>query len=96
MGDKAKGPGVIYVFGDFELDTQRYEPRQAGALCGLDPQGFNVLLYLVQHRDRVVLKDELLEQLWPHQSVSESTLTQRLRTVCHALGDSGREQHTMC
>ncbi len=93
--DTAKGQGMLYAFGDFELDPQRYELRQAGAPCALDPQSFNVLLYLVQHRDRVVSKDELLEQLWPNQSVSESTLTQRLRTVRHALGDSGREQHTI-
>ncbi len=86
---------MIYVFGDFELDTQRYELRQTSVLCALDPQSFNVLLYLIKHRDRVVSKDELLEELWPHQSVSESTLSQRLRTVRQALGDSGREQHTI-
>ena len=91
----ARGTGVIYVFGDFELDPQRYELRQANVLCAIDPQSFNVLLYLVEHRDRVISKDELFEQLWPQQSVSESTLTQRLRTVRQALGDSGSTQHTI-
>ena len=90
-----RGTGVIYVFGDFELDPQRYELRQANVLCAIDPQSFNVLLYLVEHRDRVISKDELFEQLWPQQSVSESTLTQRLRTVRQALGDSGSTQHTI-
>ena len=83
---------MIYVFGDYELDTQRYELRHGNTLCALERQGFNVLVYLVQHRDRVVAKDELLAQLWPNQSVSESTLTQRLKAVRRALGDSGREQ----
>jgi class 3 adenylate cyclase/DNA-binding winged helix-turn-helix (wHTH) protein/predicted ATPase len=89
---REKGTGVIYVFGDYELDTQRYELRHGSSLCGLERQGFNVLVYLVQHRHRVVTKDELLEQLWPNQSVSENTLTQRLRAARRALGDSGREQ----
>jgi class 3 adenylate cyclase/DNA-binding winged helix-turn-helix (wHTH) protein len=83
---------VRYAFDGYQLDTQRYELRHGGALCTLERQGFNVLVYLVQHRDRVVTKDELMEQLWPNQSVSENTLTQRLRAVRRALGDSGREQ----
>lgn len=83
---------MIYVFGEYELDMQQYELRQGSILCALDRQGFNVLVYLVQHRDRVVSKDELLEQLWPSQNVSEATLTQRLKAVRRALGDSGRTQ----
>ncbi len=83
---------VIYIFGAHVLDTERYELRYQGSLCSLEPQGFNVLVYLVQHRDRVVSKDELLAQVWPNQSVSESTLTQRLKAERRALGDSGRTQ----
>ena len=82
---------MLYAFDGYQLDTQRYELRHGGALCALERQGFNVLVYLVQHRDRVVTKDELMEQLWPNQSVSESTLTQRLRAARRALGDSGRD-----
>jgi DNA-binding winged helix-turn-helix (wHTH) protein len=84
---------VIYVFEDYELDTQRYELRRRGMLCPLEPQGFNVLVYLVQHRNRVVSKEELFAQLWPNQIVSESTLTQRLRAVRRTLGDSGQHQY---
>src|SRR5512145_724665 len=83
---------MLCVFGEYHLDTQRYELCYGSTLCTLERQGFNVLVYLVQHRDRVVTKDELMEQLWPNQSVSEGTLTQRLRAVRRALGDSGREQ----
>lgn len=83
---------MLYAFDGYQLDTQRYELRHGGALCALERQGFNVLVYLVQHRERVVTKDELMEQLWPNQSVSESTLTQRLRAARRALGDSGRAQ----
>lgn len=45
---------MIYLFGDYELDTRLYELRQAGQLCLLEPQVFNLLAYLILHRDRVV------------------------------------------
>ena len=51
---------MIYVFGDYQLDTQRYELRRGGALCALERQGFNVLVYLVQQRDRVVEQADYL------------------------------------
>ena len=51
---------MLYVFGDYALDTQLYELRHASRPCKLEPQVFNVLAYLIQHRDRVVTKDELL------------------------------------
>ena len=84
-----------YVFGDYELDTQRYELRHAGTPHALEPQAFNVLVYLVQHRDRVVPKEELLEQLWPQQYVSEAILSQRLMLVRKAVGDSGSQQRVI-
>src|SRR5215475_14368500 len=90
--EKTESGGVLYAFDGYQLDTQRYELRHGGALCALERQGFNVLVSLVQHRDRVVTKDELMEQLWLNQSVSESIFTQRLRVARRALGDSGRDQ----
>ena len=56
-----------YGFGDYSLDTQCYELRRAGELVPLGPQVFNVLAYLVAHRDRVVSRDELFARLWPGQ-----------------------------
>lgn len=84
---------MTYVFDDdYELDLQRYELRYAGKLVRLEPQVFNVLVYLVQHRDRVVSKEELLEQLWPGRFVGESVLTSRLMAARKAVGDSGQQQ----
>jgi DNA-binding winged helix-turn-helix (wHTH) protein/predicted ATPase len=84
---------MIYAFDDdYELDLLRYELRYAGKRVKLEPQVFNVLAYLIQHRDRVVTKEELLEQLWPGRFISEATLTSRLMTARRAIGDRGREQ----
>jgi DNA-binding winged helix-turn-helix (wHTH) protein len=52
-----------YVFGDYILDIQRYELHRAGIRMHLRPKVFQVLVYLLQHRDRVVRKAELLEHL---------------------------------
>ena len=58
----------------------------------LEPQVFNVLVYLIQHRDRVVTKDELVEHVWAGRLVSEATLTSRMMAARRAVGDRGREQ----
>jgi predicted ATPase/DNA-binding winged helix-turn-helix (wHTH) protein len=81
-----------YVFGDYTLDTDRYELRRAGTLVSLGPKPFALLTYLLQHRDRAVAKEELLAQLWPQQFVSESVLTSCMLVVRQALGDSGQMQ----
>jgi DNA-binding winged helix-turn-helix (wHTH) protein len=81
-----------YVFEEYELDDRRYELRYAGKAVKLEPQVFNVLAYLIQHRDRVVTKEELFAQLWPGRFISEATLTSRLTAARRAIGDRGREQ----
>ena len=52
---------MIYLFGDYELDTTLYELRAAGVPCKLEPRVFNVLAYLIQHRAQVVTREELLD-----------------------------------
>jgi pimeloyl-ACP methyl ester carboxylesterase/DNA-binding winged helix-turn-helix (wHTH) protein len=86
---------VRYVFEGSVLDTTRYELSRDGELVHVEPQVFDVLAYLLQHRDRVVTKAELLEVVWGHQFVSESALTTRIKQLRQAVGDSGREQRTV-
>jgi len=64
-----------YSFGDFVFDTERRELQRAGEPVKLRRKVFQVLAYLLAHRDRVVSKQELLEHLWPDQFVGEATLT---------------------
>ena len=72
---------MIYRFSNYELDEQRCELRCGGQLVAIEPKVFEVLVYLLQHRDRVVTKEELLEQCWSGTYVSEAALTRCLAKV---------------
>jgi DNA-binding response OmpR family regulator len=72
---------MMYRFGNYELDAQRCELRCAGQQVAIEPKVFEVLVYLLQHRDRVVTKEELLEQCWSGTFVSEAALTRCLAKV---------------
>jgi DNA-binding winged helix-turn-helix (wHTH) protein/tetratricopeptide (TPR) repeat protein len=85
------GQGV-FGFGACELDERRREFRREGRLQHLEPQVFDVLAYLINHRDRVVPKTELLDEVWGSRFVSESALTSRIKSARQAVGDTGREQ----
>ena len=63
-----------YTFGDYVLDTQRYELRHAGEPIKLRRKVFQVFAYLLAHHERVVPKQELLEHLWPDQFVGDEAL----------------------
>ena len=84
-----------YVFGDCTLDTQRYELHRGGTRMPLRPKVFQVLVYLIEQRDRVVTRDEVLAQVWPNQHVGEETLTSCVKAARRAVGDSGRTQRVI-
>jgi class 3 adenylate cyclase/DNA-binding winged helix-turn-helix (wHTH) protein/predicted ATPase len=83
---------MVYAFDNCELDTQRIILRRAGQTTPLRPKVFQVLLHLLTHRERVVDKQELGEQVWPEQFISDATLESTIRAVRQAVGDSGKEQ----
>ena len=64
----------------------------APSLVEIEPQVFDLLVYLVQNRDRVVTKDDLIAAVWGGRIVSESTLTSRITAARKAIGDSGEQQ----
>ena len=79
-------------FGDCVLDPDRRELRRASNAVAVGPQVFDLLLYLVRNRARVVSKDDLLEAVWGGRIVSESTITSHINAARSAIGDSGVDQ----
>jgi DNA-binding winged helix-turn-helix (wHTH) protein/Tfp pilus assembly protein PilF len=83
---------LIYLFGDFILDPDRCELRRGSSPVAIEPQVFDLLAYLIRHRERVVSRDELIESIWGGRIVSESALSTRINAVRSAIGDSGTLQ----
>ena len=81
-----------FQFSDCVLDLDRVELLRVGRPVEIEPQVFEVLAYLVSHRDRVVGTDELFEVVWHGRIVSLSTLTSRISAARAAVGDTGSEQ----
>jgi len=87
--------GVIYAFGDYELDTRLHELRRAGERLHVEPQVFDVLAHLFASRDRLVTKEELLDRVWGHRYVAPTTLNSRIKHARQAVGDDGSAQRVI-
>ncbi len=75
-----------FLFGDFELDANGYKLRREGSEVPLQPKVFDAIRYLVEHHDRVVRKEELLEALWPGEHVNETAVPWTISRARKALG----------
>ncbi len=83
---------MLYCFEAYALDTGTRELRRGTQLIPLEPQVFDLLVFLIENRERVVSKDDLMAAVWQGRIVSESTLTSRINAARKAIGDSGDEQ----
>jgi TolB-like protein/tetratricopeptide (TPR) repeat protein len=83
---------MLYIFDSYALDTDRRELRREGELVPVEPQVFDLLVYLIHNRERVVSKDDLLAAIWGGRIVSESVLDTRIGAARSAIGDTGKEQ----
>ncbi len=83
---------VLFRFADCIIDTHTYSLSRNGESQRLSPKVFQVLHYLLIHRERVITKQELSEQIWPDLFVSDGTMETTISAVRRAVGDSGRAQ----
>ena len=81
------GTPMLYVFDDYELDTQTCELRRDGVPVALAPKTYAVLAFLVEHRDRLISKEELLDELWPDTYVDDSAVKRNIMAIRRALRD---------
>jgi DNA-binding winged helix-turn-helix (wHTH) protein/tetratricopeptide (TPR) repeat protein len=84
-----------FRFDQFELDAEKFELRRNGAAVAIEPQVLSVLLFLVKNRERLVTKDELIEEVWRGRIVSDSALASRIKTARRLLNDDGRQQRVI-
>ena len=83
---------MLYLFEEFVLDTDKRELRRGADVVSVAPQVFDVLDYLIQNRERVVSKDDLVTAIWEGRIISDAALTTCLKAVRSVIGDSGEGQ----
>ncbi len=83
-------PGV-YKFGEFRIEVGKRLLLRGGAPVALTPKAFDTLLHLIQNRQKVVEKDELMQAIWPDTSVEENNLNQNISTLRRVLGETRGE-----
>ena len=82
---------VVYEFGDLRVDVGRMAALRDGSAIPLEPKAFDVLVHLIEHRYRVVTKDELLDAVWTGTFVTPNVLTRAVAQIRKALGDESQD-----
>ena len=85
----------VYRFGDFEVDANRFELRERGSPIPIERRPLELILYLIEHRDRLVTKEELARNLWKCHVVSDASLRQAVATARRALRDRDHDQRSI-
>lgn len=83
---------TTYRFADFLLDPAARELRRGDERVALPPKSLECLIYLVEHRERAIGRDELISAVWGRVDVSDALLAQTLLRARRAVGDSGNDQ----
>ena len=84
-----------YQIAEFLIDTAQYRISSGGAPIPAEPKVFDLLVYLLLHRDRVVTREELFREVWDDREVSDATLSNHVKSARKILGDSGELQSTI-
>jgi len=81
-----------FRFDEFEIDLGQQELRRSGQVVRIEPQVFELLVYLVRNSNRIVSKEELIEAVWQGRVISEAALSSCVSAARRAIGDSGKDQ----
>jgi TolB-like protein/Flp pilus assembly protein TadD len=88
MMSKEKRPAARYNFDDVLIDGRDFVVRKAGETRKITPRAFEVLLYLLERRGRLVEKQELFEAVWKESFVTDNALTRMVKEIRHVIGDA--------
>src|SRR5882672_3719469 len=84
-----------YQIAEYAIDTARFRISNGDAPIAAEPKVFDLLVYLIGHRDRVVTREELFKEVWDGREVSDATLSNHVKSARKILGDSGELQSTI-
>ena len=95
LAAEAAAPSHVIRFRDFELDTAHFELREAGERVPVEPQVFDLLVFLARNSNRTVTKEEIFTAIWGNRIVSDAALSSQIKAARRAVGDDGASQHTI-
>ncbi len=84
-----------YQIAEYLIDTARFRISSGDTPIPAEPKVFDLLVYLIAHRDRVVTREELFKEVWEGREVSDATLSNHVKSARKVLGDSGELQSTI-
>ena len=86
---------MIYKFNDIELDTINFRLSDNGENISVEPQVFNLIVYLIEHKDRLVTREEILDKVWHGKVVSDTSISNHIKSARKVLGDDGQKQQVI-
>jgi len=84
-----------YQVAEYSIDTARYRISCGNAVVPAEPKVFDLLVYLIRHRERVLSREELFQEVWDGREVSDATLSNHVKSARKILGDNGELQNTI-
>ena len=85
----------VFRFLEFEIITARREIVRDGESLPVEPKVYDLLLYLLEHAERAISKDELQDAIWPNVIVTESALTRCIMKARRLVGDDSKNQRVI-
>ena len=80
---------MIYQLGNIQIDTTQFKVMADGRPIPVEPKVFDLIIYLITHRDVVITRDELFSKIWKGRAVSDTTLSNHIKSARKVLGDDG-------
>ncbi|WP_339723367.1 winged helix-turn-helix domain-containing protein [uncultured Paraglaciecola sp.] len=84
-----------YQVAKFEIDTEQFQISCANNVLGVEPKVFDLIVYLLENRQRLVTRDELFDQVWCGRDVSDTTLSNHIKSARKVFGDDGDQQQVI-
>jgi DNA-binding winged helix-turn-helix (wHTH) protein/TolB-like protein len=86
---------MIYKFNNVELDTEKFTILASGKKISVEPQVFNLILFLIENSNKIVSREELLDHVWQGRVVSDTSINNNIKTARKVLGDNGSSQQVI-
>ncbi len=83
---------MIYRFNNIEINTESFCLLTNGDETAVEPQVFNVIVYLIENREKIVSRDDLLTNIWKGRVVSDTSINNHIKSARRVLGDDGIKQ----